>query len=99
MFRDSRWYYIWNMTWRSSELYNLKADPEQRRNIVALNPEVAKKLKKNIEIWRITTIQAVQGRAAQGAPPAPPATSIQMRIPNASSKGVLTQDMIDDLGQ
>lgn len=43
---DDRWAYIGAPAGRPSELYDLKADPDQKRNVIGQHPDVAERMRK-----------------------------------------------------
>jgi len=50
--RVASWRYIWNKPWGSHELYDVVNDPDQKVNVVRLNPALIVGFRKQIHDWR-----------------------------------------------
>jgi arylsulfatase A-like enzyme len=50
--RDGSWKLLVNSDGAGAELYDLSVDPRETKNLVAVNPEIAKRMKDSVLAWR-----------------------------------------------
>ena len=49
--REDRWKYIFNVREGSHELFDLAADPDEQKNVAAMQPELCARLRRHLAAW------------------------------------------------
>jgi hypothetical protein len=66
MLRTPEWHYIWRPKTGSQELYDMREDPLQTRNVLSRHREFMQEFKDRIIGWRAEMIEGVKEAEAVG---------------------------------
>lgn len=66
--RDRRWRYIWHKDRQREDLFEIENDPLEREDVLAQNPELARRFRGEIEEW-IARASALVSPSAESTPP------------------------------
>ena len=66
--RNARWHYVWYPERGDDQLYDVQADPEERKNVLAEHPELAEEFRRRIRAWEEGLPPALEAGPAGSAP-------------------------------
>ena len=72
--REGQWKYVYNATRGADELYDMVADPEEKRNVAKQHPDLCQTLRQRLAAWRDDTGRHLAAIRAARTPAAKPAS-------------------------